>query len=70
MLLTTADCTPTLLCWQAGKEIFLRLEGLVFERMTQARCLCEAEKSMVLRVSYVKAVAVCDVPKEVASTAA
>jgi hypothetical protein len=35
MLSTTADCTPTLLCLQARKEIFLGLEGLVFERMIQ-----------------------------------
>jgi hypothetical protein len=42
---------------------------LILERISQARCLCEAEKSMVRRVSYVKAVAVCDVPKEVANIA-
>ena len=35
MLSTTADWTPTLLCLQARKEIFLDLEGLVFERMIQ-----------------------------------
>jgi hypothetical protein len=36
MLLTTADCTPTLLCLQAGEEDFLCLDVLVFKRMTQA----------------------------------
>src|SRR5215471_17773407 len=33
--------------------------------MSQARCLCEAEKRMVLRVSQVKAVEVGDILKEV-----
>ena len=35
MLSTTADGTPTLLWLPARKEIFLGLEGLVFERMIQ-----------------------------------
>ena len=35
MLLTTADDTPNILCWQAGKENFPGLDGLVFERMYQ-----------------------------------
>jgi hypothetical protein len=35
MLSTTADCTPTLLCLQARKDILPGLEGLVFERMIQ-----------------------------------
>jgi hypothetical protein len=30
-----ANTTPTLLCLQARKEVFLGLEGLVFERMIQ-----------------------------------
>ncbi len=36
--------------------------------MYQAGCLCEAEKRMILRIENVKAVEVCDVTKEVAST--
>ena len=38
------------------------------ERMSQARCLCQAEKRMILHIENVKAVEVCDVTKEVAST--
>jgi hypothetical protein len=35
MLVTTSDSTPTHLCLQAGKEIFLDFVGLAFERMIQ-----------------------------------
>ena len=41
----------------------------VLERISQALCLCEAEKRMIHRIEKVKAVEVCDVTKEVASTA-
>ena len=35
MLLTTSNCTPTLLCLQAGDEDLFRLDVPVFERMIQ-----------------------------------
>jgi hypothetical protein len=38
------------------------------ERMSQTRCLCEAEKRMIHRIYNVKVGEVCDVMKEVAST--
>jgi len=46
---------------------FLEKNGFC-ERMSQAECLCEAEKRMIHRIENVKAVEVCDVTKEVAST--
>src|SRR5436190_18953801 len=33
--MTASDCTPTFLCWQAGRKIILRLEVHGFERITQ-----------------------------------
>jgi site-specific recombinase XerC len=35
MLVTTSDCTSTLSVCKQGKDIFLRLEVPIFERMTQ-----------------------------------
>jgi len=37
------------------------------ERMSQAGCLCQAEKRMIHRIENVEAVEVCDVTKEVAT---
>jgi hypothetical protein len=47
----------------------LLISLLFLERIYQARCLCEAEERMIHRIENVKAVEVCDVTKEVASTA-
>jgi len=44
-------------------HLFVENDGL-YEQMSQARCLCEAEKRRIHRISNVKAVEVCDVTKE------
>jgi hypothetical protein len=44
------------------------LKGPCSQRMSQALCLCKAEKKMILRIENAKAVVVCDVTKEGAST--
>ena len=62
------------LCHLPNEEMAIHFSStiscLIVERISQAGCLCEAEKRMILRIENVKAVEVCDVTKEVASTGA